>query len=405
VKFCLVTSFYPPYHFGGDAIFVAHLADELGRRGHVVDVVHDVDAYRLFRSHAHSASRPARPNVTVHPLSSPFGRLSPLVTQQTGRPWLNPGLRRLLEQGAHDVVHFHNASLIGPGAFSYGRAVKLYTTHEQWLVCQTHLLWKFGREICERPACVRCSLLAGRPPQWWRMTGFFLRQLQLIDRVIAPNAFIADLHRARGLDLPFTVLQNFVPASWTERPAGPGPGGRSYFLFSGRLTAIKGLQTILGAFRRRPDLDLLVAGDGDSADEFRAAAADLPNIRFLGHVAADVLRSLYAHAVALIVPSLVYEVTPLVALEAFSQGTPAIVREVGGLADVVHVSGGGLLFRNEEDLLAAMDRLRGDRPFRDALGQRGFATVSGPWSADAHISRYLDIVQACIETRARRARG
>ena len=48
MKFCMVTTFYPPYHFGGDATFIHRLATELGRRGHVVDVVHDLDAYYLL---------------------------------------------------------------------------------------------------------------------------------------------------------------------------------------------------------------------------------------------------------------------------------------------------------------------------------------------------------------------
>ena len=44
LSFCLVTTFYPPYHFGGDGICVYRLAQALARRGHRVDVLHSRDS-------------------------------------------------------------------------------------------------------------------------------------------------------------------------------------------------------------------------------------------------------------------------------------------------------------------------------------------------------------------------
>ena len=87
LRFCMITSFYPPYNFGGDGIYVQRLSNELARRGHLVDVIHCVDTYRS------AAPMPSKgyvdhPNVTVHGLKSPFGMLSPLFTHQTGFPLL-----------------------------------------------------------------------------------------------------------------------------------------------------------------------------------------------------------------------------------------------------------------------------------------------------------------------------
>ncbi len=47
LHFCFVTTFYPPFHFGGDAIFVHRLAHALADRGHRIDVVHSIDAWRI----------------------------------------------------------------------------------------------------------------------------------------------------------------------------------------------------------------------------------------------------------------------------------------------------------------------------------------------------------------------
>ena len=47
LKLCMVTTFYPPFSFGGDGIFVYQLAHALAEKGHRVDVIHSEDAYRL----------------------------------------------------------------------------------------------------------------------------------------------------------------------------------------------------------------------------------------------------------------------------------------------------------------------------------------------------------------------
>src|SRR6202043_2357264 len=48
LRFCMVTTFYPPYSFGGDAIFVEALSRGLAEQGHEVDVIHCLDSYRAL---------------------------------------------------------------------------------------------------------------------------------------------------------------------------------------------------------------------------------------------------------------------------------------------------------------------------------------------------------------------
>ncbi len=65
--------------------------------------------------------------------------------------------------------------------------------------------------------------------------------------------------------------------------------------------------------------------------------------------------ALYAGAVALVVPSIGYEVFGIVALEAFARGTPAIAHDLGALTEVIEDSGGGLLYRTPAELRDAME--------------------------------------------------
>jgi len=406
MKFCFVTTFYPPCHFGGDATFVERLAAELGRRGHQVDVVHDADAYRVLKGGAAPPAEPPPANVSVHRLESGAGWLSPLATHQTGLPLFKRPLKRILESGGYDVIHFHNPSLIGPGAFAWGDAVKLYTIHEQWLVCPLSLLWTHAGAVCEAPACTTCCLRAGRPPQFWRRTGLLRRSLRRIDRFLAPSRFVADIHRTRGLDLAAEVLPLFINdrggPDFAAPALGLGVAGRTprpYFLFVGRLIRAKGAHTLIDAFRDRPGVDLLIAGDGDQAEALKENAAGLSNVVFLGQVPNREVRRLCRNAVALLAPSLCYEVFPTVVLEAFSAAAPVVARDLGGLAEMVRESNGGLLFSDGRGLREAIDLLLREGGLRDDLGRNGQARLRDAWNADEHVRRYFAIIEDCAAGR------
>jgi hypothetical protein len=122
LRFCMVTTFYPPYHFVGDAMYIYRLSHALARRGHTVDVVHDRDAYHLARRDEPAQRFPDHANVRVTAMKSPFGALSPLLTQPTARPFLKPEVRRRLQDGEYDVIHYHNMSLIGSTALGLAAA-------------------------------------------------------------------------------------------------------------------------------------------------------------------------------------------------------------------------------------------------------------------------------------------
>ncbi len=393
LRFCMVTTFYPPYSLGGDAIHVQRLANELAQRGHRVDVIHSVDAYRLLARREPAAGYADHPNVTVHGLRSRWGWLSPLATQQLGMPLFEaPRIRNILSAG-YDVVHYHNISLVGgPGILTYGQAVKLYTLHEYWLVCPTHVLLKYGRTPCTRPHCPLCTLAHGRPPQWWRFTGLLRAAALHVHAFIAPSPSAREEHRRRGFDRPITCLPFFAPAA----SAGPGHAQSNppYFLFAGRLEALKGLQTLIPVFRRFRRAQLLVAGRGSYEPALQSLAAGADNIRFLGALSQAQLQSYYRRAVAVIVPSICLEIAPLVPLEALAQGTPAIVRKLGGMPDAVTESGGGLVYDTDEELVVAMDRLLDDAPLRDELGRRGYEACRQRWTAQAYIERYLALIHS-----------
>ncbi len=394
---CMVTTFFPPHNFGGDGIHVYRLSNELARRGHAVTVVYPTDAYRLFSRVTPADDYPLEPGVTVVPVTTAAGRLGPVSSYLTGRPALMAGALNDAIGRAHDVVHFHNVSLAGgAGVLRAGEGVKLYTTNEHWLVCPMHVLWKMNREPCEQPQCLRCQLAFRRPPQLWRYGRLLDRATREIDLFLSPSRFTIDAHRARGFTRPMRHLPYFLPTS-EARATEPAAGSeRPYVLFVGRIVALKGLDRLLEAFRTYDAVDLAIVGEGDERKRLERSAADLPHVRFLGRKHPSDLPELYAGALALVVPSVGYEVFGIVVLEAFAQGTPAIVSDLGALPELIADSGGGLTFRTVNELVESIVRLRGDARLRDELGARGRAAWRERWSEEPHVEAYM---QAIAEAR------
>ena len=173
-------------------------------------------------------------------------------------------------------------------------------------------------------------------------------------------------------------------------------GGRPYFLFTGRLEKIKGVQVIIPVLRERPDVDLLIAGSGDFEAPLRAMASGAANIQFLGRVDHHRLQLLYRGALATLVPSLCYETFGLVVAESFSAGTPVIVHAQSSLAEIVSTHGGGAMYRDTPELRAAIDALHTDAGLRLRLGRQGRAAYEAEFAEDAFLRHYLAVVHALL---------
>ena len=401
LRIAVVTTFYPPCNFGGDGNYIRNFVHSLARRGCEVEVIYDADAWSVGRNVLRPPSLPvpvAQPaGVTVHQLQSRWPLASTLLTHQTGRPIVQQSAIEAILATGFDVIHFHNISLIGgPGVLALGQGIKLLTIHDHWLICQNHILWRHNRELCDRRECFKCSIAFRRPPQPWRLTSLLEHELAHVDEVIALSQSVADRHREFGFNRQMVAMASFMPdaeARPSEAPVAPSRQ-RPYFLFVGRLQTFKGLQDVIPCFDDDSPADLLVAGTGEYEADLREMAKGRKTIIFLGQVEPERLAGLYRDAVALIAPSLCYEVFPMVALEAFREGTPIIARNLGPYPQIVEESQAGFLFDDEAGLGAAIAALAGDPELRDRLGASGRAALTERWTEKTAIDEWLALVRS-----------
>ena len=148
------------------------------------------------------------------------------------------------------------------------------------------------------------------------------------------------------------------------------PPEKCVCLFVGRLIAIKGARVVIELAETMADHLFVIAGEGPLEDECRAAAARLPNLRFLGAIPNTELVKFYQAADIVLVPSQYEEGFGRVVCEALSCGTPVVAANKAGLVEAVTGSPGKLAVPERgpfaEAIGALSEKLRSDTDLRAA---------------------------------------
>ncbi|MFE9651433.1 glycosyltransferase [Micromonospora sp. NPDC006431] len=261
-------------------------------------------------------------------------------------PQAQQDLDRLLAEHRPDVLHLHNPyPLLSPWVVrtAHKRGVPVVqTVHNYRQVCSSGLYFRDG-VICQDcrgralgvPAIVhRCyrgsraqsalmaTTLAVHRPTW-----------RSVDRFIALTTAVADHLRDYGIpDERIVVKPNAVPDPGTPAPLGDG------FLFMARLTPEKGLDLLLEAWRRHPVGalgTLRIAGDGELRPLAEAAAADRPDVVYLGQLDRAGVRAAIEASAVVLATSTWHDVLPTVIIEALASGRPVLGTALGGIPYLV----------------------------------------------------------------------
>ena len=247
-------------------------------------------------------------------------------------------------EGIPTVMTLHNYRLMClPGTFLRdGKVCE---------ACLGRVPWRGARYSCYRESAAASTVL-GTSVSMHRMASTF----DAVELFLAVSSFVKEKHIQGGLSRDrIEVKPNFSwPLARSKRPG-------DYFLYMGRLAPEKGVATLLEAWNRLNDVQLLVVGDGPAGDDLRRKVPS--SARFLGTVPHSRIGELLSGARALMVPSLWYEGAPRSILEAFSAGVPVLASRIGALPEVVSESVSGLLVEpgDSEAWLDAVRKMEDDR--------------------------------------------
>lgn len=315
------------------------------------------DEARLLEARGHEVVRHTVHNDQVNSLSS----LS--LGQRT--IWSQPAyrdVRAAIARHQPQLLHVHNTlPLLSPSVYYAASAERLpvvQTLHNYRLTCPAALCFRNGLPCTEcvgsfipwraiRHACYRDSRTASAAVATMLSVHRLLGTWDKPTVYIALTAFARDMFIEAGVPPDKLVVKpNFV-----DPDPGAGTGSGDYAVFVGRLSAEKGIETLLRAWRVVGNqMRLVIVGDGPLASTVAAATHDLPSVTWLGRRDPFEILSILQDAKFLLFPSESYETFGRTIVEAFATAAPVIAAGHGAGAELVADGVTGFHFRPRDPL-------------------------------------------------------
>lgn len=179
--------------------------------------------------------------------------------------------------------------------------------------------------------------------------------------MLAVSAAMRDAMAAIGIDpakvrVHYTGIdtRRFCPGDAAAARAALGFGDGPLLATVGALIPRKGQALVLSALPALPGVTYALAGAGDSESDYRALASRLgvaDRVRFLGPVANADLPQLYRAADVVVMPS-ASEGLANAWVEALACGTPIVISDAGGAAELISSPLAGAIVERTPDAIA-----------------------------------------------------
>ena len=320
-------------------------------------------------------------------------------------------LTSLIRREKPDIAHFHNTwYLISPAAYyacrQHGIPI-VQTLHNFRMFCANGLLLK-REAVCEECldghelrsviyGCYRGSRLYTLPvyaaQRYHYMRGTWN---STVDAYIALNGFAKEKFLRYGID-PAKV---FVKPNFARDYGVEKENINRTAIYVGRLSYEKGVNVLIEAhehlIKDGTHLKLQIIGDGILRERIKRFSNDNLDIRGKkphSEVIQIIKQSNYA-----ILPSICYEMFPLVLAESFACGKPVIASRIGSLPELVEDGKTGLLFEpgNSQDLAAKMKWMIENKDACIEMGENARKVFEEKYAAERNFKILMDIYNTVL---------
>lgn len=314
-------------------------------------------------------------------------------------------MREAIRRESPDVVNVHNLyPFISPAALKECRKAGVpvvMTVHNFRIMCPTGLFMRDNRpcEMClERGnewGCVKYTCEHSR----LKSIGYAARNaVARIGRYyrdyVDMFACITHFQRRKLIQAGFSPEKIVVIPNSMDVPPLTDCEGGNYVAYSGRISREKGVDMIIEAARRHPDIPFKLAGAVRDTD----LVADLPsNVELTGYLSGEKLRDFYANARFFVMASRWYEGFPMTILEAARFAKPMVAPDHGGFTEIIGRGDDaiGMLVSpgNSDSLSDAIYELWRSSSKTQQLGRKAYDKLKHTYSIDvvsAQWSKLLD---------------
>ena len=320
-------------------------------------------------------------------------------------------MQNSLKKFKPDIVHFHNTfPQITPSAYAACKDLGIpviQTLHNFRLLCANALLLRDGK-ICE--LCVNGSMISALKYRCYR-NSFAATASQVLcigrnrrngsyDNNVDRYVTLTEFAKKKFIEAGFNSSKIVTRPNFLSDPPEVIRVSNRYAIFVGRLTAEKGVMTLLKAWNQITGIELRVVGDGDLSDECKKYVEDNHiNVKFLGFLPRTEVISAIQEARFLVFPSECYEGMPLTLLEAFACGTPVLVSNIGGQAEIVTDGSTGIYFEtgDADDLAIKCNKYIANNELLSEIGAKARIEFDGKYSQRSVLQQTLSIYHSVLQ--------
>jgi glycosyltransferase involved in cell wall biosynthesis len=298
-------------------------------------------------------------------------------------PPLSKTISELIDVTRTDLFHLFGGYLLNVAALQASRSKgvpSIVSLTDFWYLCPNIQMVRSSGEVSTFPIeeweCGRCMGEKRRRYRWlgrifpsvmafyWkhqsktlidikRRMSLLIGELNLASLIISPSNFLREAYIRYGVD-PQKIIFSRQGVDLSAFPECIPDKKSTAILrvgYIGQIVNIKGVHILIEAINKLGTLPIQLNIFGDLTKypnyvkELRTMTGNNPNIQFKGEFDRKDLLQVMDGIDVLVVPSLWYENSPNIILEAFATCTPVIVSDLGGMAELVRHQENGLLFK------------------------------------------------------------
>ena len=317
---------------------------------------------------------------------------------------------KILNEKHIDIMHVHNTVCVISPSVYYTAFVKkipvVQTIHNFRLLCPAAT---FLRDGCICDECVERGLMYSVKYACYRkskLQTFALAFTETLHKMIGTYKKVnficlTEFNKEQLLRInskktyvnshKVYVKPNFV---LSDKKCIPFEQRKNQIIYAGRIDQTKGIKVLFEAWKNISQYELVVCGTGPLDDWCRMYITNnhISNIRMLGLLTNDEVVNLISESKATILPTQWYEGFPMVLVESFSCGTPALGSQLGNVGSIIKEGINGFHFDQSsvDSIVEAVNKLHD-------ICESTKETSEELYSPEATYKMLMDIYDSCIK--------
>lgn len=233
------------------------------------------------------------------------------------------------------------------------------TVHDLKVICPNYKMLNDG-EICEKcksdkfincfkSKCIKGSTVNSMLNTIEAYTHRILKSYDYVDKFICPSEFYMNKFIEFGIPKEKVVhIPNFVDVS----KFNPNYEHEDYFVYFGRLSEEKGINTLIKSMKYVNKSKLIIVGTGPIEKELKefVVKENIKNVEFVGFKTGNELENIIKQSRFIVIPSEWYENAPMSIIEAMAYGKAVLGSNIGGIPEFIEDNHTGMIFKTKDEI-------------------------------------------------------